>query len=481
MRNCFITLGRFGDILNAVPLVHQDYLEGNKPMLVVSKPYAEIGESLSYCDVVEFPGDYSKPFEAARLMEATKWFDNILIPQCYGTKHDFQCSSFAEEAWRLVGKHHLWGKLPLVIDRRNQAREDELLLRVGNRNKPMILVATHGLSSPFRYKDELLNILKPFKDKYDFIDLSGFRAERFCDLLALYERAFCLISVDTGTLHLAQACPNLSVIALVTHSPTPWHGAPQRPNHVLRIRYNEFPARIGEIANLLSNPIRFSQPKLVHVWNDYNRGGDNQRRFLNAQRSWLREYERAGWQPCPISDREFDRNSYTLCGDPRAVPLVTDLINKASELCELNDLIVLTNDDTVFVTGISERILEEGKEGPFWGSRYEHKKITHDITPASIRVGAYKHCGADIFVFRKSWWLEHRNKIPDMILSFEAWDLVLRMLIDETGGRSVDGLVAHEIHNPFWHDAKNRECAANLFNRNAARKFFSTRGGWPKI
>ena len=45
------------------------------------------------------------------------------------------------------------------------------------------------------------------------------KAERFYDLLALFERAKCLVTVDTAHLHLAYACPTLPVVAIIGANP----------------------------------------------------------------------------------------------------------------------------------------------------------------------------------------------------------------------------------------------------------------------
>ena len=452
----------------------------NKPTFVISKPYAALLDGVGYCDRIEWGGDYSRPMEALKYVESLNRFDMIYVAQCYGTSHSFQCSSFAEEAWRLVGRREFWGKLPLVFDRRSQEREDDLLRRVGNREgKSMVLVSKEGLSSPFKSMASLIGILEPLSTRYDFIDLNGFKAERFYDLLALYERAFALIAIDTGTLHLAQATPNLPVIALVTDSPTLWHGAPVRPNHALRIRYKEFESRKGEIVNLLMNPIASSQPRIFHVWNDYARKDPSAiRRHEIAKKSWQMEYTRGPWRPMPILDTELGRDGRVV-GETKALPFVNDLIDKAAEAAGPNDIICLTNDDTVFVQGITDIIL---KNSPCWAGRWEHNHVHLPMTPEKMRVSAYKHCGADVFAFTKQWWMENKASYPLFILAREAWDLALRTLINLRGGREVEACCCHIIHNPEWHSAKYRECKGNLFNRDAARGFFAANNmPWPKV
>lgn len=479
MRTAWITLGRYGDVINTLPLVLDDHRSGNTATMIVSQPYIDLLDGISYCDSRIWPKHYSTPQEAAKWALGTGQFNRIYVCQCYGTKHDIVCSNFCEESWRLVGKHELWGTVPLVFDRRNQEREDDLLVRVGNRGKPMVLVSTNGLSSPFANRAELMSVLEPLRDRYDFIDLAGFKAERFYDLLALYERAFCLITIDTGTLHLAQATPNLPVIAIVTDSPTKWHGSPSRPNHILRITYREFSFRKNEIRRLLENPIAMSQPRLFHVWNDYQgRSADADRRHRIAKASWEMEYSNLPWHPVVVTDDMLKRTGADV-GAHKPVPFVNDLIDAAADRACDGDVIVLTNDDTIFVDGIGKRILESC---PCWGPRFEKTGVILPVTLEQASKSSYLHCGADVFAFTKHWWCENRDKFPPMLVSFEAWDLVLRTLINLKGGQKIEGLCCHILHNPEWHSPKHRESKANLFNRGMAVKFFSeNKMPWPKV
>lgn len=487
MKTAWITLGRYGDVLNTLPLVLHDYHQGNNPTMMVSSPWADVIDGVTYCDKLVWHEDYSTPIKAAGWAEKLGLFDRIYVCQCYGTNVDRQCLSFAEEAWRLVGFHHLWNQLPLVFDNRNNKRELELFESLAPKvtpGIPVVLLAHAGMSSPFPHRKELIDLIKS-NDKYQVIDISDLKAHRFYDLLGLYESASALVTIDSGPLHLAQATPNLPVIALISDRPDSWHGSPDRSNHALRIPYSNFLSRRDEIVQILENPIRNSQQRLVHVWNDYeNRNADASRRHSQAVRSWKPEYNLGHWVSNPVHDSKLSRDCRET-GEAKVVPYVNDVIDSAvlTDSITANDLVVLTNDDTIFGEGISQEIINLAKQGPFWCSRMECTRIygTIPIGERMRAAGAYEHVGADLFAFTKAWWLEHRMEMPLMILSFEAWDLVLRTLINQYGGRKVPALVAHEMHTPYWHQSANRECTGNLFNRKQAQAFFSTRGGWPKI
>jgi hypothetical protein len=301
--------------------------------------------------------------------------------------------------------------------------------------------------------------------------LATIKAHRFYDLLGLYEKAEYLVCIDSGPLHLAQAVPGLSVIAMISDSPNLWHGSPARQNHVLRIRYGEFDARKHEIADA----IRFkkkSESKLVHVWSKYNIvKADAKKRHQVAKSTWDKEMK--DWIDMPLKDDDFTRNSRTDFGDYKFAPYVTDMIDKAVKTMNPWDIVVLTNDDTCVCPGIGpmlKRILAECDA--CWSARREHRRVDRMMTTNELMRG-YKHVGADVFAFTKQWWLQYGHNMPDMLMAFENWDYVLRTVIEESGGQEIQGLCYHEIHPGDW--LKNRECPAARHNQQMGGEFFNQR------
>lgn len=278
-----------------------------------------------------------------------------------------------------------------------------------------------------------------------------------------------LVCIDSGPLHLAQATPQLSVIALISDRPDLWHGSPERSNHVLRIRYGEFDSRkheIPEAIRLKKKPDR----RLIHVWSRYPiKKTDAQRRHHMAKLTWDKEMQ--GWIDLPLEERDFVRTSLTDFGDYKCAPYVTDMIDKACERVSPWDIVVITNDDTCVCQGMTpllRRIVSEC--GACWSSRREHPKLTRPLTNGELMKGR-KHVGADIFAFTKEWWLNHGHLMPDMFMAFENWDYVLRTIVNSHGGREVEGLCYHEMHQGDW--LKNRACAAAKHNQQMGGEFFA--------
>ncbi len=149
--------------------------------------------------------------------------------------------SFVKEMYRIGGKLPLF-PLPLVFDRRDPEREGHLV-RCLSASLPVVLVATNGISSPFPHGGALLALLERTFPDVLILDMDAIQGERIYDLLALFERAACLVTVDSALLHLAQATPQLPVIAYIADRPTKWHGSPAYAGQRLRIRYDDFNMR----------------------------------------------------------------------------------------------------------------------------------------------------------------------------------------------------------------------------------------------
>jgi len=80
---------------------------------------------------------------------------------------------------------------------------------------------------------------------------------------------------------------------------------------------------------------------------------------------------------------------------------------------------------------------------------------------------------------RPSWWRDHRDVMPDMVVGHEAWDFVARTLIAETEVGlpfQFDNLIYHEFHDPPWRkDGVRKTSPSQLHNVRLAVNFFRSR------
>lgn len=495
MRVAVICLGRFGDCCGALQIALHKFQQGNHVTFIIAREFASLLGGVTYVEPQIYDGNYSECLKAAEQAEQSEKFDKVMVCQVYGTSIDRQTDSFVKEAWRAVGKLHLWGKLPLVFDNRSVDRERHLIADVLSEARcfeigitpqmPIVLVAYSGRSSPFPHISQLVELLKTVSSQFHFVDISDLKCERFYDLLGLMERATCLIATDSGPLHLANAVPKLPVIALITDRPDMWHGSPAQPNHILRIRYSDFEKSKGKIIDTLNGILTGKQtPRdtiLFHVWNDYERQDDgNLHRHRLAKNTWEKTYNaHPMWMSYPVHDNMLTRSSLNV-GEKRRTPFVKDVINMVANEARADDILVFTNDDNLMLEGFTATILEKViQHRAIWGSRWE---LPMGVEPKWGSPKGYKHVGADVFAFTKQWWDENQDSFPDHLISFEAWDLNLRILIESTGGTQVEGLVAHYIHQPVWHSREHREGIGNLHNRKLFQQWLAQRNlKWPSV
>lgn len=278
MSNILVALDKTGDIINLFPLLHAE----PETRLMVLRDYAPLFEGLSYSEPIIFDGQFHELGRAMKDAKAiTPDVRSVTFTGDADTVKTFTfaptgtpkatASSFAKEAWKIAGRIDLWNAQPkLIFDKRSPEREAALLnsvcpLKRGPKRK-LMLVSAGGVSSPFQHRELLMTLLTlKFKAKYDIVDLSQVKAERFYDLLALYERADVLVATDSAPLHLAQACPDLPVVAFVNDKPTLWRGSPWRSNHVFHCRYSDFPARAVEMLSRIERPHEAVQPITVFL------------------------------------------------------------------------------------------------------------------------------------------------------------------------------------------------------------------------
>lgn len=471
MTTCFVQLGRIGDVLNSLPLAWEHSRRGPKPFFMIGSEFAPVLDGCSYVEPFPWSGDWTDL--AGALDYAKKNFDEVYCTQVYSKNyfHNPRTDSFCKDSWAQIGRTD-WSSLPLVFDLRDKAREQRMLNAwQWTPDKPVILVATSGNSSPFKHAHDLEErIWDEFEKTHDIIPLD-FKAERFFDLLGLYDVASCLVTIDSAPMHLAHSS-RVPVVALVSDEISPWHGTPRYPGQVFRMGYSEYPKKPNAIleamhAAMAPRPDR----KLIHVWSNWSRDADATRRHALAWGTWQREYKAGPWTILPI--QEGDVATSSVLNDPRPVPRVNEMVSIAIEEAHPDDLIVLCNDDICWAPGLTDTLLNFRHQCG-WSHRRDFKSL-HEF-PSTIGLAAgHKYPGTDLFVFTPDWWKQ--AKLPPMYLARNQFDLVFKAQMQIDGGIEIPIACGHEQHPSFWStgNAENTN-PANLFNRNQASIFAASRG-----
>ncbi len=473
-------LGRTGDILSFLPVLHAEFKNGQRCALMVAEEFAGVLDGIGYADKIVFPGDC---WDLTRAMaQAWTLSSDVKCVQVAGPaelvkQFSYQpagyemakTDSFVKESWALAGHFPLWKtQPPLLFDRRDKAREDKLL-EAFPKKKKVILVSADGKTSPFPHRDLLFKLLKlNFEPKYVVVDLAKFKAERIYDLLALYERAHCLVACDSAPLHLAQACPDLPVVALANDSPSLWHGAPWRANHIAYLRYKDFANRAVEMLDAIEQIGGFGTMKgtaavkgrkVIHVWSQYDVTPDNLERHKAACWDWQKVYSEAqNWIACRIDLRAIGKDSRTVLKDERPFPGLKEVVRLGCFRAKDDDVIVLTRADSQF------------------------EKLPLDVLPCFARrtlrdeSGDTFHPVADLFAFTRKWWFEHEKEIPDLIMGQDHWwPRVLQELIKQHGG--VELLMGTIHRSRAKGSIASMERAYAVHNEGKGREWLQSNGG----
>lgn len=470
MQNLVIQLGRFGDIINILPLAQEANRMGRRMTLMVSREFASILEGISYVDTKVWDGPYNELNPA--IQAALRINHNMQVSQVWASDYPGTRTrpNFQRQSWARLKQEHRWEQIPLVFDRRDVLRERALAWRTFQNihsSSKVVLVNLSGHSSPLPMPAEQVfsEIKRRLGETAVVIDISDVRAHRIYDLLGIFDHADCLITTDTATLHLAQAS-SVPVIALVHNDK--WLASARRSNHLLRMPYSKIDYDAIEAAVLST---LYPVEKIAHVYPMYEMHPDDMRRVDMARDSWNEEYQRfPNWDPRPVwNEKELKRTSKTELGDNRVVPFVKDMVDLAFDEDPTRDAVVLTNTDVGFSPGMTkslERLL--ACKGALYCYRFDFDKIVRPLTYLET-VSGQSYGGLDLFAFTRTWWEANRHAAPDMVMGCTHWDLVYRDLVKRTGGGELYGAIWHELHNSYW--KVHKETAGNVHNIRLARKF----------
>lgn len=426
----YLLLGKVGDLLSVLPFLKAEADAGEKPTLVVSNQFADLLDGVSYVTVVPFEGGVELLKEGFEFAKSK--FPGVKSLQVVGERNIVgevtyrpagqECArttSFVKEMWKLAGKMPLWDSvLPLVFDRRDKAREKALLSTVlpikrgrhAAEPDKILLVATGGKSSPFPYSELLWTLLRlNFTKGWRIVDLANVRAERFYDLLALYEQAHCLVATDSAPLHLARAVPSLPVMALTNDRPLLWNGSAWMPNWHWVCRYHDFPERAVGLLNAIETCRNQSPIPFIRVWNNYD--------LSEPPKDYSRNY-------LPVWPGACGRDTANTIKDPKRLPYLKDCLRMGLQRATDNEQVCLTRNGTAITS----------PELPKYDAMFAYRLSEAGFAPI-----------ADLFCAKKSWWKERLAEIPDFLLGRDHyWSEGLRVMFDKYGTKDVTGLCYRE-------------------------------------
>lgn len=514
---CLVELGRYGDIVNMLPIARHIAETYDTPHLMVSKEFASLLDGVSYVHprVVDFRNDQLK--QALRVAEVE--FKHVINCQIWGSDWNQErlTTSFNRESWRVAGFNYKFDDhspkwLP-YFDKRDKEREAGVVAKILTMGKPLLLVnVTQSISSPFSEGQKLLDaIAKKFDQQYTLVNCGNLRLHRIYDILGLMEASSALVSIDTALLHLC-AATGIPTVALVNDKA--WQASECRGNCVARIPYGSAsPEKVCELIELaLSKPSKqvvqepISAPPLRTIWHSVERHNDlNSKSLARKQEAWLSwdTLYRGGevvpahyWEP-------YERSASKTLGDPRDLPFLKDVLHYAMMQAADDDIIMFTNDDNILHPELPDIVrLHCSLHGCVCSQRCEFKQSVPKLTePHSVFASRSEfHMGRDLFAFTKRYIIQKWDEIPDMVLGCSDWDLMMACMVRLQWGIQTTrpnleksmwpcelnrGYVIHRYHTPFWANRGYEDSApGQLHNRqlfrNWAQKYLPSLKFYPK-
>ena len=261
---CFVTIGcKFGDLCSALPILYNEWkTTGEKPLAMVSEKYLSLFSGVSYVKTVTWQGDWFDLRGA--VIEAKKLYEKVIVLSTFGQNWPLEkkTPSFQLDQWDRAGRLSDFGTEKLVFDQRSPYREQSLQAQ-HRLEAGAILCCLHSESSPFQGQSLQKALAEAFP-KNQILDLAMVKAECIYDLLGLYDKAACLVSIETMHLHLS-AASKVPVVALVTDRPEIWHGTAWQDRFALHVRYADYEMRKDEIVRAVRGAIEQKEKPHVEI------------------------------------------------------------------------------------------------------------------------------------------------------------------------------------------------------------------------
>ena len=237
---------------------------------------------------------------------------------------------------------------------------------------------------------------------------------------------------------------------------------------------SRLPKSIPTRANAVS---RAFKGKIVHVWSDYLSvpcDPETERRNAFARETWADAYKSGNWVPHRVT--KVGRTSQSAFGDTRDLPFVKDMLRQAMDLCQKNDIVLLTNADICLMPDIESQVVEAvSRAGACHAARWNFAgRLTKKLkTAEELKKGVW-FAGTDLVAFTKEWLEQHLDEFPDIVLACECWDLVMRNLIKVYSGIELHEAIYHEIHQAYWYKPQHfKTNPGNEHNRKLSESWFN--------
>lgn len=483
---CFVQLGRIGDILNIIPMLRYWSSIAYHEMvpIMLHSDYAHVVSRIGYVRQIEWTGDLNDLDEAVE--KARMQFHNVYTCQLFSKKGINQkvLGHYNLDQWHNCGQHDNFKMYPLEIDQRNYSAEDKWFQKNRQTDKPLICYNLTGVSSPFAHPELVLDLLKREFSDCELWDLNELKTKYYTDQLAALDKCAVLLSIDTSTLHLAQASHCRYIALLSDLYGNGWSATHLRRTPTLSMSYGEVPSRLNEIKAAITDCIQQSLRFAKRIWHVAPRRNTNDERVARAIDQWERIYLTGSASPLHVWYTE--RDARITMNDKRHLPFLKDTLAQSVQCASDDDIVMFTNDDVVFTDRCLNDIRAKARyTGIVTASRID---VDNPILGSFKGTNGVRHLGRDLVAFRSSWLKANIDKIPDFVLGASEWDIVLAAIARKecnciTSNQNIGmmhpdcetsvGTLFHEKHDAVWNRTNNVDTSpSQKHNRLLAEEWF---------
>ena len=502
---CVVQLGRYGDLINILPLLLWIYNNYGKPYVMVSREFVGLFDGISYAE--PFPVDFKDNQVLPAMALAKSTFKHVIQTQIWGEgyEQDKQTNAYNRESWRMGGilgqfENKAWRPLFDQETPEWALEGDELC-----DGRPLILTnLTQGQSSPFDQGAQVLKTLKAlFGVQYQVFDVGQCQFKRLQYLLPLIRRAAVVVSLDTSLLHLA-AATNTPVVALLNHQP--WLGTICRCCVVRAYTYSEAAANHELVSSAVTEALQSKRvalpPQLVPSKPPFRKifhivaCGDELDEATIKRKKWAKDswevfYERGA---IPVPTTNLARWGQHI-GSSGRLPYFKDVLAPALAQAGPDDIICYTNDDIILHPDLPEQLrFYCGIYGVVASRRCEIAlapppalEATPEEWVLAARNEMFRHEGRDLFAFTKRWIVSKLDQLPDFLVGATDWDncMVIMMryecgIVSNTKNMAKLtwptemplGWTSHIRHRSTWQNPSNfHDSEANKYNRRLFKQW----------
>lgn len=193
---------------------------------------------------------------------------------------------------------------------------------------------------------------------------------------------------------------------------------------------------------------------IYHFYSDYEPSDQTTKaRQKVARMTWSTQL----WTEIPIKDEALPR---IWDEEGRRYPYVLDLFDSACVGKHPEDCMVYTNADICVFSNCALVCVSALQEtDAFYSYRIDLNNPFHVPVPDDVVLRGTGYAGSDLYGFRVRWWQQNRKDFPDMLIGQEAWDPVLRCLMNISNPGKQTNLPNthyHQRHGSWWEDPNNR-------------------------